>query len=239
MKIGDRVFVRGYIDEIRKDTVIIRNAGGYFGTIPSEVITGELSSAQPEKRTEKRTETHACDCISRQAAIDALDEIESEVADGYGYQYEKWRKYFCGLPSAQPEKTEYMPDTKALPSKRDCVDLAERVTATFYDQEHEEWTQKTVTIAEVLDSVCDEYTILPSAQPESPWIPCSDQKRLPNYREPVLVSTYWGVRMAERDAVKEDGTDDFWYLFLDDATARPMYVYAWMPLPEPYKGEEE
>lgn len=48
MKIGDRIFVRGYIDEIRKDTVIIRNAGGYFGTIPSEVITGELPSAQPE-----------------------------------------------------------------------------------------------------------------------------------------------------------------------------------------------
>lgn len=46
MKIGDRVFVRGYIDEIRKDTVIIRNTGGYFGTIPSEVITGELPSAQ-------------------------------------------------------------------------------------------------------------------------------------------------------------------------------------------------
>lgn len=44
------------------------------------------------------------DLISRQTAIDALDEIESEVADGYGYQYEKWRKYFCGLPSAQPER---------------------------------------------------------------------------------------------------------------------------------------
>ena len=44
------------------------------------------------------------DLISRQAAIDELDEIESEVADGYGYQYEKWRKYFCGLPSAQPER---------------------------------------------------------------------------------------------------------------------------------------
>jgi hypothetical protein len=48
MKIGDRVFVRGYIDEIRKDTVIIRNAGGYFGTIPSEVIIGDLPPAQPE-----------------------------------------------------------------------------------------------------------------------------------------------------------------------------------------------
>ena len=42
MKIGDRVFVHGYIDEIRKDTVIIRNNGGYFGTIPSEIIKGDL-----------------------------------------------------------------------------------------------------------------------------------------------------------------------------------------------------
>ena len=41
--------------------------------------------------------------ISRQAAIDALDEIESEVADGDGFQYEKWRRYFCELSSAQPE----------------------------------------------------------------------------------------------------------------------------------------
>ena len=42
MKIGDRVFVHGYVDEIRKDTVIIRNNGGYFGTISSEVINGDL-----------------------------------------------------------------------------------------------------------------------------------------------------------------------------------------------------
>jgi len=32
----------------------------------------ELPSAQPETH-EERTETHACDCISRQAAIEALD----------------------------------------------------------------------------------------------------------------------------------------------------------------------
>ena len=49
MKIGDRIYVRGYIDEIRKDTVIVRNDGGYFGTILSEV-TGELPTAQPEQR---------------------------------------------------------------------------------------------------------------------------------------------------------------------------------------------
>lgn len=39
MKIGDRCFVYGYVDEIRKDTVIVRNKGGYFGTDPGEVIT--------------------------------------------------------------------------------------------------------------------------------------------------------------------------------------------------------
>ncbi len=41
MKIGDEVYIHGYVDEIRKDTVIIRNDGGYFGTIPSEIIGRE------------------------------------------------------------------------------------------------------------------------------------------------------------------------------------------------------
>ena len=38
MRIGDRCFVHGYIDEIRNGTVIIKNSGGYFGTDPGEVI---------------------------------------------------------------------------------------------------------------------------------------------------------------------------------------------------------
>ena len=46
------------------------------------------------------------DLISRQAAIDALDEIEAEVADGYGYQYAKWREYFVEMPPAQHEPHE-------------------------------------------------------------------------------------------------------------------------------------
>ena len=50
----------------------------------------------------KRLDTDS-DTISRQAAIDALDEIEAEVADGYGYQYAKWREYFVEMPSAQPD----------------------------------------------------------------------------------------------------------------------------------------
>lgn len=37
MKIGDEVYVHGVVDEIRKDVVIIRNDGGYFGTVSSEI----------------------------------------------------------------------------------------------------------------------------------------------------------------------------------------------------------
>ena len=42
MKIGDKVLIIGTVDEIRKDTVIIRNEGGYFGTVKSEIIKGDL-----------------------------------------------------------------------------------------------------------------------------------------------------------------------------------------------------
>ena len=62
MKIGDRCFVHGYIDEIRKDTVIIRNEGGYFGTDPCEVIT-----VQPEINCSEFPNNS--DTISRQDAV--------------------------------------------------------------------------------------------------------------------------------------------------------------------------
>lgn len=41
MKIGDRIYVHGYVDEIRTDTIIIRNDDGYFGTVKSEIIEAQ------------------------------------------------------------------------------------------------------------------------------------------------------------------------------------------------------
>ena len=41
MRIGDEVFIHGYVDEIRVDTVIIRNSAGYFGTDAEEIYTRE------------------------------------------------------------------------------------------------------------------------------------------------------------------------------------------------------
>ena len=42
LKIGQEVLIHGYIDEIRKDTIIIRNDGGYFGTVECEVTDIEV-----------------------------------------------------------------------------------------------------------------------------------------------------------------------------------------------------
>ena len=103
------------------------------------------------------------DLIRKQTVLNMIDDLQ------FGNKTEKLTKLYELVkrwPSAQPEHAKYVPDTKAIPSSRDCVDLSERVTATFYDDEHEEWSQKTVTIRDVLDSVCDVYTVLPSAQPE-------------------------------------------------------------------------
>ena len=78
-----------------------------------------LPSVQTEKRTEERTETHACDLISRQTAIDAiaysielcnkaLDSMTLGGRDRYAVEVErnsllKLKDDFKYLPSAQPE----------------------------------------------------------------------------------------------------------------------------------------
>ena len=72
----------------------------------------ERRAAEPEKRTGKRTQTHACDCINRQAAIEALDALCDRECE----YSKKQRSVMCGachlgsafdvveqLPSAQPE----------------------------------------------------------------------------------------------------------------------------------------
>lgn len=121
-----------------------------------------------------------------------------------------------------------------------CVDLDERVTAQFYDEECEEWTMQTCTIEDVLDSVCDEYTVLHSAQPR--WIPCSE--RLPEPDRSVLVQ----LRVDYADPIQimtlniskcEGEFSCLWktqemsiYFDMED-------VVAWMPLPECYRGEND
>lgn len=46
MKIGDEVYVHGYVDAIRGNTVIVKNKGGYFGTSKKEVTPDRKDCAE-------------------------------------------------------------------------------------------------------------------------------------------------------------------------------------------------
>lgn len=46
MKIGDEIYIRANVNEIRKDYIICENAGGYFGTVREEIVSGELRTKQ-------------------------------------------------------------------------------------------------------------------------------------------------------------------------------------------------
>ena len=74
---------------------------------------------------------------------------------------------------------------------------------------------------------------LPSADAE--WILCSE--RLPEYRETVIISTFWGVKTGYLDSTEAYG--DFWEIIEEDGDTALHNVYAWMPLPKPYKGGED
>ena len=67
------------------------------------------------------------------------------------------------------------------------------------------------------------------------WIPCNE--RLPKYLKIVLLSTFWGVKVGFRDHTDTYG--DYYEIIEDDADAGPHYIYAWMPLPKPWKGDND
>ena len=135
MKIGDEVYVHGYVDEIRQDTVIIRNDGGYFGTAPSEVAEQETSCRNPRQ----------VDRISRQDAVneihkyfvEEIDKTPTEIDESGDELYadmptvnsllacnKELSKRIKSLPSAKPKRGKWV-------DKGDfyiCSECGERMT---------------------------------------------------------------------------------------------------------------
>ena len=72
MKIGDEVYIHGYIDEIRKDTIIIKNDGGYFGTVECEVTDIEMSDTN-EVLEKIRAEIEHLNYLSIEDGSDGYD----------------------------------------------------------------------------------------------------------------------------------------------------------------------
>ena len=93
-RIGDEVYIHGYIDEIRNDVVIIRNEGGYFGTSDREMFyyeedeRGYGTMNEADRKTENSSEKpNNCEhitedgvtCAKYPACDDCLDNPLNKV----------------------------------------------------------------------------------------------------------------------------------------------------------------
>lgn len=196
--------------------------GRDFDEILDLALIGLKYKAQlSQEGTDKRTETHACDLISRQAAIDAIagctncrtEEVLREYVAMHNLD-NMWSGGILealdavkGLPSAQPSP-QWIPCSERLPENRVSVIVCFR-----------EWQQYAKRYI---------YSIVIG------WY-----ARKHSVRENVF--SEW-----EADCDYDEDEDEFciqegWYEFTTQGNADLMNWYinaevvAWMPLPEPYE----
>jgi len=129
----------------------------------------DLPSAQPETH-EKRTETHACDCISRQAAIDALDKHlqTTDVPVSYPGIISALTEWLNEVPSAQQDSKETSPTHKALDT------ISRQAAIRWVKTECNPYGKPTLDF-ESGKKVIEHLKQMPSAQPEITECPmCPD-----------------------------------------------------------------
>ena len=93
-------WIQIFIDEWNKDLNQMEGFGICLNEKGKKMMKAIEMGRDALKRTDERTETHACDCISRQAAIDAHYEYCNKHPDA---GFPVWSlKILEDLPSAQP-----------------------------------------------------------------------------------------------------------------------------------------
>jgi len=88
----------------------------------------------------------------------------------------------------------------------------------------------------------DALSKVPSAQPEPQWIPCDE--RLPEDSQFVLMTIRRiGKRYSHEPFISVgyiSWNQSVWWCVHDgDCKSHDVRVDAWMPLPEPYKGDDD
>ena len=110
------------------------------------------------------------------------------------------------------------------------INAEQQITVTIYDEEHEEHLDKIMTVEEMLDTYTNEGCPTMYSEPEPHWIPCSE--RLPETDEVMLVTAQ--PKKGAPNVNRAYYMDGHWH-----GSGSMSNVVAWMPLPEPWKGEDD
>ena len=204
------------------------------------------------------------DLISRQDAIQAIESIRYKVWEvdipsptvpeyvehhkqmlELMQQCDTWIQHLMNLPSAQPETYQEKLNeiASALSDKFGYMNtcLNERDIVLGYlgveqcceshcntDCTNTKCESHPLSSAQP-EQECEKCVFSPFKQFRQKWIPVSE--RLPDDGKEVLMSLAWGVDIGE---YRDGEWRSEWINHYDDDN-----VIAWMPLPEPYKGDED
>ena len=153
--------------------------------------------------------------MDRKEAADLLDNLIGMVEDSHGADYDTALRMGVEALSAQPDHSGDV-NGKVDPIDRRAAIEAIRTkycSSDFMDDG-------------VIDAFAEIIQDLPSAQPEQKWIPCSE--RLPENGHYYL----WCSDMGNVQS-------DYYWNGFENGMKYGYNIAAWMPLPKPYKEEQE
>ena len=144
------------------------------------------------------------------------------------------------------EKTQLSPQgtTSDLISRQEAIDYCCQLINVEHQQGSDEMNYGHERVNQT-ETILHHLEIMPSAKPESQWIPCSE--RLPDedywtganfqYSADVLMTVY---NAEDEETIIDYGhtVDGNWYSDITDCFVPSGWeVVAWMPLPKPWEGE--
>ena len=193
------------------------------------------------------------DLIDRQTAIDTAIEAADKWDGGYSSEREGIiRKFFDKVPAVQPDHIADIGKKVSISCAHEndvifrkvAIEALARMMPRSYTPDGSHPADEEIFRAQEVFADCIEaLEILPSAQPEQRWIPCSE--RLPENDNEVLI-TVWDAEDDYVEVYKGFYQGHEWWTQwchgcskIKDEPCGENIVIAWMSLPEPYRGGEE